>query len=244
MIKMACLVPVLSLFLVPGYVVAEPPQPGTGGCPAHEAAKAGFTLLQELHTVMAPAWHSAYPIKDYAALRDAISQFDAMLPKLKEITPAFKTVERKEKFNAARAQFTELVTEGKSADDTQLYASMPKLHDSFETMAYYIMPLQFTEFAALQAIVNQMAETYLTADDLTGIKESLKELTAANAKLQEAALPEDLKSVAEQAGADIADIGKSCQELEKAAGAISIQTTRDGLTRLKDLCNKFEQNYI
>ena len=197
---------------------------------------------------MAPAWHEAYPAKNSAALREAIAKFDAMTPRVKSLTHAFKTAERQEKFDTARIRFMELTATGKAAvaagDNDALYALFPDLHTGFEEMAYYLLPLSFPEYESLRVVVDLMIDTHLKNKDYKAIITSLEALKIKNDQLQKAPLPKDLQSVAEKASADIAAIGENCRQLETACQATSVSMVDEALDRLKKACDKFEQDYI
>ncbi len=243
----ACILPVLLLLCLIGVSAQEPAQ-DSGGCPADQAAARGMDVLKKLHGVMAPAWHTAYPDKDYAALGEAMDGFAAMIPDVKKIVHPFKTVEREKNFNAARTQFIELVEKGAAAkrtgDNEVIYAVMPDIHSGFEEMAYYLLPLQFPEFEALNTVVVLMVDTHLKNEDYEAIVTSLEALKIKNGELQEAALPEDLTSVKEQASSDIDAIGKACDTLESACSGTSKEQIIECLNDLNGLCKKFEQDYI
>ncbi len=243
----ACILPMLLLLCIIGVSAQEPAQ-DTGGCPAEQAAAKGMEVLKKLHGVMAPAWHTAYPDKDYAALGEAMDQFAAMIPDVEKISQPFKTTEREKNFNAARTQFIELVQKGaaakKTGDNDVIYAVMPDIHTGFEEMAYYLLPLQFPEFESLNTVVNLMVDTHLKNEDYEAIVTSLEALKIKNTELQQAALPEDLTSVKEQASSDVAAIGEACGKLEAACSGTSKDKIVECLNNLNGLCKKFEQDYI
>ncbi len=243
----ACILPVLLLLCIIG-VSAQEPAHDSGGCPAEQAAAKGMETLEKLHGVMAPAWHKAYPDKDYAALGEAMDRFAAMVPDVKKIVHPFKTVERAKNFNAARTQFIDLVQKGaaanKAGDKEVVYAVMPDIHTGFEEMAYYLLPLQFPEFEALHTVVVLMVETHLKNEDYDAIVTSLEALKIKRTELQDAALPEDLTSVEEQANSDVAAIGEACDKLEAACAGMNNDEIVECLNDLNGLCKKFEQDYI
>lgn len=241
------LMPVLALLLAFAPLTAEPPHQESN-CPAHQAADKGIKLLEELHHVMAPAWHEAYPAKNYAALGEAMIKFDAMIPKVKEFTHTFKTTERQDKFDAARTRFIGLVAKGKSSHDAKaneaLYALTPDIHTSFEEMAYYLLPLDFPEYSSLLIVVDLMIDTHLKNEDFKAIVTSMEALKIKNGMLQKATLPEDMKSVEKNVAEDIAAIGAMCRDLEEACGSTSSEIIVECLKKLKIICDKFEQDYI
>jgi HPt (histidine-containing phosphotransfer) domain-containing protein len=246
--KSAVLLPVLILLLAYAPLNAEPPDPHAGGCPAHQASEQGFDFLGELHHVMAPAWHVAYPETNYVALGEAITKFDAMLPTLQEFSHKFKTVERQDNFNAARTQFTELVAKGKTAseakDNTTLRGIFPDLHNNFEMMVFYLLPLDFPEYRSLRTVVDLMINTHLKNEDFEAIASSMGAIKIKIDALQNASLPGDLKSVEKKAAADVVAIGEMCAELESACRSTNTQIMTECLEKLKKLCQKFEQDYI
>ena len=243
----AFILPVLMLLCAAGLWAQEPAH-DPGGCPAEQAAARGMDVLKKLHGIMAPAWHTAYPEKDYAALGEAMNQFAAMIPEVKKISHAFKTTEHEANFNAARTRFIELVekgaTAGKTGDNDAIYEIMPDIHSGFEEMAYYLLPLQFPEFEALNNVVILMVDTHLKNNDYDAIVTSLEALEIKNAELQKAALPEDLTSVKAKVSSDIAAIGNACTKLEKACNGSNREQIVECLNNLKGLCKKFEQDYI
>lgn len=243
----ACILPIMLLLCVVGASAQEPAH-DSSGCPAEQASARGMDVLKKLHGVMAPAWHTAYPDKDYAALGEAMDGFAAMIPDVKKIAHPFKTVEREKNFNTARTQFIELVEKGVAAkgtsDNNVIYTLMPDIHTGFEEMAYYLLPLQFPEFEALNNEVALMLDTHLKNEDSETLVGSLEALKAKNAELQEAALPEDLTSVEEQASSDIDAIGEACDKLEAACSGTSKEQIIECLNNLNGLCKKFEQDYI
>jgi hypothetical protein len=242
------LLPVLAVFLLSASLIAEPPQQDESGCPAHQAANRGFKLIEELHHIMAPAWHEAYPEKNYAALGEACVKFESLVPKLADLNHIFKIDARKENFNKARTQFIDLVNKGRAAaeeeNSTVLYGLFPDLHTRFEEMAFYLLPLHFPEYESFKVVVDLMVDTHLKNEDYEAVTSSLEALKIKNEQLQKAALPEDMKAIEKNVNSDIDAIGAKCRELEEACHSTSAKNVEDCLNKLKVLCDKFEQDYI
>jgi cytochrome c556 len=246
--KLAIILPVLFLFWIGTAISADPPSAVEANCPADQAADQGIKILGQLHEIMAPAWHEAYPAHNYVALGEAIVKFDSMTPTLEGMTPVFKIDQRREKFQAARTRFIDLVNQGKSAseagDNDALEAIYPDLHKNFEEMAYYLLPLQYPEYKSLRVVVDLMIDTHLKNGDYKAIGSSVEALKIKNDQLQKAPLPEDLTAVAEQVKADLGAIDAQCRELEAACGSTSAKNIEDSLRKLKITCDTFEQDYI
>jgi hypothetical protein len=100
--RFAALLLLLVLGTMWGIAGAATPMDKESGCPADKAGSQGKTIFKDLHDVMAPAWHKAYPEKDFAVIHEAFGKFETMIPRVKEYKPAIKLAARQEKFDAAR----------------------------------------------------------------------------------------------------------------------------------------------
>ena len=123
----------LVLFVVPSAFAEE------GGCPAHKAEGKGFSAMGELHHVVAPLWHHAYPDKDYAAMKDAAPKLTAAFVKLAEMKGDRLNDEEKKAFADARAALGQDIEAfakfAEAGEDEALYAMLPGLHEKFEAVA-------------------------------------------------------------------------------------------------------------
>ena len=234
----------LSLGFIWGIAGAATPVEKESGCPADKAGKQGASIFKDLHEVMAPAWHKAYPEKDVAVIHEAFGKFETMIPRVKEFKPAIKLAARQEKFEAARAKFIDYVAQGKTANDSTALAMMPELHHNFEMMAYYSMPLEFEEYESFKTVVNLMIDTHLKNGDFDAIGTSLEALQLKNDMLQKAALPEDFRPVEADVKAQIVSLGAGAKELGTACAAKDNKKIEETLKKLKDACDAFDGKYI
>jgi hypothetical protein len=197
---------------------------------------------------MAPAWHTAYPDKDHEGMAQAMHEFAAMIPDVKKISHTFKIADRERKFNEARMKFIGLVQKGAAAakeDNAEaIYKLMPDVHMSFEEMAYYLLPLHFPEFESLVIVVDLIANEHLANKDFEAVVSSAKALKTKNEALQDAELPEDLVSLEDEVRTQISAIGEICHRLDAACAEVDEERIAECLNNLKELCKKFEQNYI
>ena len=79
------------------------------GYRADSAAAAGYTPFEAFHHIMAPAWHQAWPKKDYEALLAAGPKFAEAFVAIEQLKPKFKTEARQQAFIKHRKRFAELV---------------------------------------------------------------------------------------------------------------------------------------
>ena len=238
----------LALLVMAGYGLAVDPELKDPACPAAQAGQSGFTLMKELHGIMAPAWHTAYPDTDYASIGEAVDKFDAMIPKVRQLQYQFKIAARQEKFNAARQTFLRLLDEQKKAkaanDNQAMYAAMPDLHKSFEEMAYYLLPVRFTEYGSFKSIVSQMTDAMARNKDVGAVKSQMDTLLARNVELQKAALPEDLVGMEKDVRAAVANLDRKCAEPDQACQGNDASAIEACLMKVKAACDEFENRYL
>lgn len=242
--RFAAFVLILSLGFIWGIAGAATPAEKESGCPADKAGKQGASIFKDLHDVMAPAWHKAYPEKNVAAIREAIGKFEPMIPQIKDMKPSIKLTARQEKFNEARTKFIGYIEQGKTAGDSVLMAVMPEIHTNFEALAYYSMPLEFEEYESFKTVVNLMIDTHLKNGDFAAIGTSLEALQLKNDMLQKAALPEDFRPVEADVKAQIVSLGAGARELGAACAAKDNKKIEETLKKLKDACDAFDGKYI
>jgi len=217
-------------------------------CPADQAAAAGNTLFQQLHHVIAPAWHEAYPDKNYAGLGDAMVKLDALIPDVKALNHGFKLQARKDEFNAAREKFVTLVEQGVMAKadgaNETIYNLTPQIHEYFEEMAACLLPLDFPEFTSLATVVDLMVNTHLKNQDYDAVKSSLEALQIKQDMLANAELPEAMKPVSKTVEAELAVIDNRCKDLAGACEENDHKKMEDSLIKLAMACKKFENLYL
>jgi hypothetical protein len=242
--RLTALFLILVLGLMWGIAAAGTPEEKAAGCPAEKAGQQGKSIFKDLHDVMAPAWHEAYPEKNVAAIREAIGKFETMIPRVKEYQPAIKLAARQEKFNAAKAKFLDYIVQGKTGNDSVVLNNMPDMHTNFEMMAHFSMPAEFKEYESFKTVVNLMIDTHLKNGDFAAIGTSLEALQMKDAMLQKAELPEDFKPVEADAKAQIASLGAGAKELSAACAAKDNKKIEETLKKLKEACDIFDGKYI
>ncbi|MEE8605830.1 MAG: hypothetical protein V3S65_10660, partial [Candidatus Aminicenantaceae bacterium] len=128
----------LFLFLGPFHQFASNPF-------QTEETESTVKELSEFHEIIYPIWHTAYPEKDYAALREFVPEvnrlaknvFDAKLPGILR--------DKKAKWDEGMAQLKKTVEDYNKAaageDDQALLDAAEALHAKFEMMIRLIRPV-------------------------------------------------------------------------------------------------------
>ena len=180
--------PLLTAVLTLTAVTVSAQQP-----PAHVASenKAEVPALFAMHEVIYPLWHTAWPNKDVALMRE-------LLPSVKEHAAAIEKAElpgilrdKKEKWDAGVKRLTECVAsyEKALADNKQDEAlnAVEELHASYEGLVRAIRPAM-KELDAYHQVLYRLYHHEWPARQLDAAKASADELVTACATLQAAPL--------------------------------------------------------
>ncbi len=195
-------------------------------CPADKAqakGEKGVSPFGSFHEIMAPAWHEAYPAKNFEAMFKAAPEFETRFVAVKEMKPAFKHEARKAAFDKNRAEFGDLVTVYAMAaakqDSTTVYDLLPKLHNAFESSAQCLLPVEFPQVDGMLVTVLLINDKHLPENNMEGIAGSTETLVTKATALDEASIP------------------KEC-ETEKAAMLKDLQAIKETIGKLKAACDK------
>jgi len=188
---MKSLVIVVSLLLIGVGTQAQE------GCLADRAAAAGHAPFEAFHQIMAPAWHQAWPNKDYDALLAVGPRFVEAFTAIAKLAPKLKTAARRRAFDERRQQFSDLVARYADAcrqgDTALVYKLMPDLHEAFEVTAAVLLPISYPEFEGLIVTLDLIIQTHLPNNNVEGLVGSTETLLAKMETLIEAPLPLDLR---------------------------------------------------
>lgn len=162
-----------------------------------DETKAEVVALKDFHPVIYQIWHEAWPEKDYAKLA-------ALLPEVETRSAAIAAAKLPgilhEKQNAWDEQVKELQqivgaykTAVETNDNPQLLAAAEMLHMQYEKLVKVIRPA-LKEIDDFHAVLYRLYHEYTPAYDLEKIRQAVGELQPKMQALNEAVLPERLKS--------------------------------------------------
>ena len=242
------------LLIVPLTYAAEPPheeEPGHGhaGCPAHQVAKMGFTVFHDFHEIMAPAWHTAWPDKDYDALLAAGPKFKEAYIGIAKMEPTFKTKYAYKAFLKARDSFSRIIemyaAAAKRGDKEAVYDLMPQLHDAFEMTASTLLPVSYLEIEAAVITLNLIMETHLPENNVEGIVGSTETLVARFVVLADTtSIPDELKERQKEILAEIAAMKKLVLQMKESCDKKDMKSYKVHATELDTKLKGFFEKYI
>ncbi|MBD3332465.1 hypothetical protein GF356_06420 [candidate division GN15 bacterium] len=184
---------ILAALLVAGAVTAD--EEGHV-CPAHLAAEQGHNAFAEMHHVIAPAWHDAWPNKNYDALIEFAPKFEATYQGVAEMKPDLKIEARQERFEKRRTLLGDLVTQyaeaAKKGDKEKVYALMPDLHEAFEQAAASLVPIEYPEFEGVDITSAMILDEHIPAENYEGVVGSTETLLTQLEVLTAESVPSDL----------------------------------------------------
>ena len=100
--------------------------------------------LEDFHEIIYPIWHTAYPEKDYIALRGFLEDINTKAGKIYSVKLPGILREKQTKWDAGIADFKKTVIEyndmAKGKDDKGLLDAAEKLHSKYEMLVRIINP--------------------------------------------------------------------------------------------------------
>jgi len=172
--------------------------------------------LSAFHEIIYPIWHTAYPSKDYAALRGFVPQVDSLAAKIFAVQLPAILHEKTAKWNEALAQFKAAVeTYDKTAagkDDAALLNAAEALHAKYEAMVRAIRPV-LPEMDIFHQALYVVFHKYAPEKQYDMIRGATADLLAKAETVAKAQLPKSREAKAEA-------FKKAAAELVEAAKAL------------------------
>jgi hypothetical protein len=179
--------------------------------------------LTAFHEIIYPIWHTAYPDKDCAALRNHAPEVKRLAEKVYSAQLPGILHEKQAKWDQALAEFRKSVDAYLAAaagtDDAALLSAAESLHSRYEMMVRTIRPV-LREVDDFHKTLYVVYHRYLPDKDWARISEASADLLTKAEAITEAALPKRLESKAQA-------FGTAAQELLEAAKALA-ETAKSG----------------
>jgi hypothetical protein len=174
--------------------------------------QASVPELGALHEVIYPLWHSAYPEKDYALIKELLPKADTLVAALDAAVLPGILREKQQEWTEMKANLKEtlakLHTAADANDEAGMLAQTEAFHAGYEQLVRAIRPV----VPALESFHQEMYKLYhyyAPAYDLAKIREAAAAMQAKIEPLKGAELP---KRLADRR----ADYDAAVQELEAA----------------------------
>jgi hypothetical protein len=178
--------------------------------------------LIDFHDIIYPIWHTAYPAKDYKALRGFVAEIDAQAAKINAADLPGILREKKQAWDGGLAEFNQaVVAYGKAAagsDDQALLAAAELLHARFEMLVRAIRPVT-KEMDAYHKVLYVVFHKYLPEKNYTEICKVAADMAAKAEAITKATLSPRLEAKNEAFQAAAAKLLVETKALEAAGKA-------------------------
>jgi len=201
--------------------------------------------LIDFHEIIFPIWHTAFPAKDYAALRGFVGAINAQSAKINAAVLPGILREKQQAWESGLAEFNLAVAAyGKAAsgtDDQALLDAAELLHSRFEMLVRAIRPVA-KEVDAYHKVLYVVYHKYLPEKNYAEIGKVTADMVAKAEAITKATLSPRLaaKTEAFQAAAvkllaetkALEAVGKECLEKDIAAIVAKVHTAYQDLEKV------------
>ncbi|MFC1574508.1 hypothetical protein ACFL3Z_00320 [Gemmatimonadota bacterium] len=153
--------------------------------------------LDAVHEIMAPMWHDAFPARDFAAIQEAVPQFESRLAALDGVElPGIlqdKAARWGEQKQLLMDSFEGLKTAAEADNQDGMLAYAEAFHMNYEGMVRIIRPV-LPELEAFHQHLYGLYHYYGPGYDVEKMENAARDMAAAIPSLQGATLPENLAS--------------------------------------------------
>jgi len=230
----------IFLFLGPFHLSAS--------CPLQEEeTESRVEELSDFHEIIYPIWHTAYPEKDYAALREYVPEvnrlaknvFNAKLPGILR--------DKKAKWDEGLEQFKKAVEDYNKAaageNDQALLDAAEALHAKYEIMVRLIRPV-LKEIDEFHKVLYVVYHKYLPNKEFDKIMSVSDDFILKAEAITKATLPKRLERKTEEffaAAKDLLEASKKLKTTSSTQDPAAIEKAVEYLhTKYQDLENIFD----
>jgi len=203
--------------------------------------------LTAFHEIIYPIWHTAYPEKDYAALRSYAAEVKRLAENIYSARLPQILHEKQAKWDQALAELRKsvdaYVAAAAGTDDAALLGAAEVLHACYEMMVRTIRPV-VREVDDFHKTLYVVYHKYLPSKDYAKIAEASGDMLTKAEAITKATLPKRLESKVQAFGTAaqhlleatkaLAERAKSGQGEAIAAGVEVVHTTYQGLEKTFD----------
>lgn len=203
--------------------------------------------LTAFHEIIYPIWHTAYPDKDYKALRSYVAKINELAAKVYGAKLPGILREKELKWMDGVAQFKKAVDEYNAAasgkDDQALLAAAEALHAKYESLVRTLSPI-LKEMDSFHQALYVVYHQYLPSKEYDKIRGASADLVAKAEAVGKATLPKRLEAKAgafEKAAGELIEAAKALDAAGQAHDHAGMEQGVDKLhAKYQALQNLFE----
>ena len=201
--------------------------------------EASVPELSALHEVVYPLWHTAYPEKNYALIKELLPRADTLVAALDAAAlPGIlreKQQEWTDKKTSLKETLAKLHTAADANDEAEMLVQLEAFHAGYEQLVRAIRPV-VPALESFHQDLYKLYHYYGPAYDLVKIREAAAAMQAKLPPLKEAELP---KRLADRQ----AEYQLAVQELETAVGEFAEKVKTDSKEEILAAMEKVHAAY-
>jgi len=200
-----------------------------------------FTIpeLHEMHKVIHPMWHDAYPKKDVAMLKSLYPDIEKYFKKLEKASLPENIKDRTKHWNEKITQLKNAVnayhTAIETSDDAALLIAARDLHTAFEGLVNIVNP-PIPEMAEFHRVLYAVFHDYLPNEKWGELNRAIYQFEEKMEILQKAQLPKRMSDKAEE-------FNKARENLSRAVADLAKLKESDNTVRVKEAVMKVHDAY-
>jgi soluble cytochrome b562 len=184
--------------------------------PCEEELQSSVPELRDLHEVVYPLWHTAYPNKDYAMIKELLPEMDELVVKVDAAKlPGIlrdKQVDWEKGKALLKTSLKELHVAAEADDQEALLKQTEAFHSAYEGLVRTIRPIA-PELDAFHKELYKLYHYYAPEYDLTKIREAASAMREKVPPLKEAKLPKRVADRQKEFDAAVAGLDGAVAEL-------------------------------
>jgi hypothetical protein len=208
--------------------------------PCEEELQASVPALSDLHEVVYPLWHTAYPNKDYNMIKELLPRADELTAKLDAAKLPGILREKQADWDKGKTVLKKALKDLHAAAESDSKEAMLKqveaFHSAFEGLVRTIRPI-VPELEAFHQELYKLYHYYSPEYDLTKIRETV---TAMQEKIPPLKKAELSKRVAERQK----DFDAAVAQLEKAVAELAETAKTDNKEAVQKAVEKAHAAYV
>lgn len=205
-----------------------------------EELSASVPALKDLHEVVYPLWHTAYPNKDCAMIKELLPEADALTAKVDEAELPGILRDHAEAWEAGlvelKASLADLHAAADADNEEAMLKQTERFHAAYEKMVRIIRPIT-PELDAFHQELYKLYHYYMPAYDLPKMREAAALMMEKVPPLKESKLPKRAADRKEAYDAAVTELEAAVAEMAKTL------ETDDKEANLK-ACEKTHTAYV
>lgn len=184
-----------------------------------EELTAAVPELSELHEVVYPLWHSAFPEKDYVLIKELLPQVESLTAKLDAAELPGILRDKQEAWDQGndylQSSLKNLKTAVETDNEEEMLKQVEAFHSGFERLVRTIRPV-VSELEAFHREMYKLYHNYAPSYDLEGIRTAVQAMQDKLAPLKQVQLPSRLDAKQSEFDNAVQELENRVRELAEA----------------------------